>query len=102
MKKNKAKINPSKRKPGTKKSSGVFSYKHSLPVGIDGLNGQPDPDQQFSDIEEDSDDYSVFSDDKGKAKRDNPVKLSEGLRKIEARILAKQQERKSNKKVKQN
>lgn len=49
----------------------------------------PDSIQQFSDIEEDSDDQSLFSESKDTFKKDHPVKLTEGLKKIEAWILAK-------------
>lgn len=56
----------------------------------------PDSIQQFSDIEEDSDDQSLFSENKESYKKDQPVKLTEGLKKIEARILAKQKEKKSS------
>ena len=88
MKKAQAKIHPKKRKA---EKGNVFSYKlskDSRPV-IE-LSSQ-----QFSDIEEDSQDYSMFSEEGGQiANAKNPVKLNKGLKEIEARILRKAKERK--------
>jgi hypothetical protein len=56
----------------------------------------PDSPQQFSEIEEDSLDYSMFSDENSFKDKDEPVKLNDGLRKIEQRLLQKQRTRKMN------